>query len=151
MARITYQFATEDSFGSAVIRWFTWSKFSHVDLVLPDGSLLGARLNGGVQIRQPGYAKFTKTARYYVEVENGREDMLYKLARLQVGKPYNTKAIIAFAFKDYPIAGGESWDCSELQIWLLLKIGVKALNLNPEHVNRITPADLLMSPLMVPE
>ncbi len=148
--KLTYQFATEDSIASAIIRWYTWSPFSHVDLVLPDGSLLGARLKGGVQIRQPGYAKFTKTARYCVEVEEDQANMLYNIARLQVGKPYNTRAILAFAFEDYPDAGGASWDCSELQIWLLFKIGIKALNLNPEHVNRITPRDLLMSPCMEP-
>ena len=57
MSKVWLRFVTEKGFTSAAIRWFTWSDWSHVDFVLKDGRFLGARLDGGVQIRPHNYIK----------------------------------------------------------------------------------------------
>ena len=41
---VTLQFATESGLSAWAIRWFSHSDYSHIDFVLADGRLLGARL-----------------------------------------------------------------------------------------------------------
>jgi hypothetical protein len=60
---IALQFSTEADPVSALIRAFSHGPFSHVDAVLPDGRLLGARADGGVQARATGYAPFSRVLR----------------------------------------------------------------------------------------
>src|SRR4051794_17860996 len=89
---ITLQFSTQPGIGSSLIRALTWSNFSHVDFVLPDGSLLGARQDGGVQVRPRNYAKFTAAISYMVDAP----DKVLDAARSQIGKPYDWRGILNF-------------------------------------------------------
>ncbi len=139
---IIIQAATENTIGSALIRWFTWSSYSHVDFVLPDGRLLGARLKGGVQIREPGYANFTKTKRFVID----GPDSILDWAKSQVGKPYDWRAIVAFAYH-HDWKSRDAWFCSELVAAACLDNGIRLLN---EQVNRVTPGQLIESPLIKP-
>lgn len=129
---------TEDGWQSRAIRWLTWSDFSHVDFRLPDGSLLGARLDGGVQIRKPDYAKFTAKAIYRADAP----DTVLDFARKQVGKPYDARGILNFGlhrnWKD-----DSSWFCSELVAAAFDQAGVP-LVMTP-NAGRVTPRDLTLS------
>jgi uncharacterized protein YycO len=140
---ITLQFSSESGIGSTLITWFEWSPYSHVDFVLPDGTLLGARLDGGVQIRPAGYANFTRTERLAVKAPNAVLDA----AKSQIGKPYDTAAIVAFGIHQRSWTDEASWFCSELVAWAFQQ-GGKPL-LRTSHLNRITPADLLLSPYLL--
>jgi hypothetical protein len=144
---ITLQFSTSKGWASALIRWETWSKYSHVDLVMPDGRLLGARLDGGVQIREMNYADFTKIKRMVASVTNSQGIMLYALAHKQLGLPYQKKSILGFAIRKDGASTG-SWFCSELIAWLFDKIG-HPLTFKP--VNRVSPEDLIVSPQLKEE
>ena len=42
MAQVTVQFSTQNDLGGQAIRLFEHGAYSHVDIVLPDGMLLGA-------------------------------------------------------------------------------------------------------------
>lgn len=133
---ITLQFSTQHKPGAWLIRKFTWSPFSHVDFVLPDGRLLGARGAGGVQIREPEL--FAKLARFQVDAPAA----VLELAKSQIGKPYDWGAIAGFVAK-HDWSSEHAWFCSELVAWAFHQAGCPLLN--ARHLNRITPRDLLLS------
>ena len=62
MGAITLQFVTSRDPESWAIRTFQRGWCSHVDSVMDDGRLLGARSDGGVQIRPPNYEKFARSS-----------------------------------------------------------------------------------------
>lgn len=121
MSAIRLQYSTESGIGSALIRWWTDSRWSHVDAVLPDGSLLGARpdypVGGqtGVQIRPANYAAFT--GRLVVQVETPRADAFYNVLRRQIGKPYDTAGVLDFVFdQDGNVLTPHGFFCDALMI-----------------------------------
>lgn len=143
--RIVWQFSYERDISGVFIKWGTRSCWSHVDAVMEDGSLLGARIKGGVQIRKPDYAPFTATQKYCIKTELA--DKFYDALRSQVGKPYDWRAIISFALGDRDWRETDSWFCSELQIWAAEVAGFFDRKLLIE-VDRLSPRDhlLLFSP-----
>ncbi len=142
---IVWQFATEHDFSAFLIHLGTRSTWSHVDAVLPDGTLLGARSDGGVQIRQPGYAQFTKTQ--ICKIRSPLADQFYKTLETQIGKPYDWRAIFAFGFGDHDWRETGSWFCSELQIWAMETVGFFSHPILIDYA-RLSPRDqlLLFSP-----
>ena len=111
MGKVWLRFVTESGLTSKAIKWFTWSKWSHVDFVLRDGRFLGARLDGGVQIRAHDYLVPSIFKYAYVEVDDPRR--VYGWASSQIGKPYDWRAIVGFLpRKDWHESG--HWFCSEL-------------------------------------
>lgn len=145
---ITLQFATSAGFGSKVIRWFTYSDFSHVDVVLPDGTLLGARANGGVKIRPAGYEKFIKTARFVADVPADVEAKIYAFLHAQVGKPYDKTGIVNLVFQKRNWHDDDSWFCSELVAAAFEAAGWPLVVVpDPE---RVTPRDLTTSTRLRP-
>lgn len=136
---ITLQFSSRRLIGSWLIRQFTWSNYSHVDIVLPDGRLLGSRLFGGVSIQPPGRFKET----ILVQVDAPYE--VINAALTQVGKPYDLAAVFGIIIRrDWQST--DKWFCSELVAWSFEQ--AKCPLLRTENFNRVTPRDLLMSPLL---
>lgn len=111
MGKVWLRFITDPGISSWAIRWFTWSEWSHVDLVLRDGRFLGARIDGGVRIRPHDYITPSVFRYAYVEVPDPRR--IYGWATSQIGKPYDWRAIAGFL----PRANWHNphaWFCSEL-------------------------------------
>lgn len=133
---ITLQFTTKPLPFAWLIRTATWSRISHVDFVLPDGRLLGARGSGGVAIREPG--EYSHCERFHVEAP---ADVL-KLAASQIGKPYDWAGILGFATRQN-WQSEDKWFCSELVAWAFQEAGFPLLR--AERASRITPRDLLLS------
>lgn len=163
---VQFRFVTESGIrhlGSWLIRRFTYSEISHVDLVMPDGQMLGARSNAisypgraakipaGVQIRPVDYLKFSRVIFAFLPCTEAQADVIYSAAKSQVGKSYDLDAIVDFVVEDAdkgPNDGGSaSWMCSELAAWVALKGDVPLVNpkVNYRHV---TPEQLLMSPVL---
>lgn len=134
---ITTQFVTEATLGSWAIRFGTHSDFSHVDVVLPSGDLLGARSAGGVQIRKPDYTQFSLIRRVVIPCSDDEGQAYYEFLRAQVGKPYDWKGVVGFAVnRDWRAT--DCWFCSELDIAAkevakIIKVATPA--------SRITPND----------
>lgn len=139
---IKLQFVCEASLSSEAIAWFSQGHFSHVDAILPDGTLLGARNDkvggkpSGVQIRPQGYANFSTKVVMSIPAVPSQEALFYAFLTAQVGKPYDTKAIWAFvANRDWRQT--DSWICSELQ-----SAAGEAAGITPQlylAANKITP------------
>ncbi len=136
---IILQFVTEADPVSAVIRYFSHSVVSHVDMVLDGGWLFGAHWQGGVKRRPPHYARWSRIIRVKLPTLNA--DDVEAAALTQDGKPYDMKAIFAFAL-DRDWRDSDSWICSELHAWALERgrYFERPLML---PASRITPGDLL--------
>jgi len=121
---IKLQFVCEAALSSQIIAWFSSGYFSHVDAVLHNGYLLGARndwtgkgaavVPPGVRIRPPGYRKFSRRVVMDVPATSVQTKNFYDYLMMQLGKPYDHRAILGFLFnRDW--REDDSWICSELQ------------------------------------
>lgn len=147
MAEIVMQFSRNDSLVSRAIQWFGHGNFSHVDTVLPDGRLLGARsstmggFKPGVRIRSADYQKDYALKRVTIPCSSYEAGRYYDFVRAQIGSPYDKLAIIAFVMGrtwDSP----DSWFCSELNTAALQYSGyLPDLSVPP---SRIDPDSLLL-------
>jgi hypothetical protein len=105
--------------------------FSHVDLVLPTGELLGARtdypINGqtGVQIRPHDYGAKDWIRQVVMELPSTQlqADLFYGYGKAQEHKPYDELAIVAFfAGRDW--RDENAWFCDELLLACTEKAGL---------------------------
>jgi len=116
----------------------------HTEAVMPDGTLLGAHYQDGVQARPADYdkGKFTRDLIVPIPVDDATADKFHAFLRSQIGKPYDIEAIVAFvARRDWQAP--DSWFCSELQAAALAACGWFTSDLATQF-NHITPRDLLL-------
>jgi hypothetical protein len=118
---IKLQFVREGNPLSGGIAWFSAGQFSHVDTLLDDGRLLGARSNSikgippGVQIRPAGYAKFSRRVVFEIPCNELQEASYHAFEYSQLGKPYDKDAIWGFVTnRNWHDEGW--WICSELKM-----------------------------------
>jgi uncharacterized protein YycO len=147
MASITLQFVEGTGLGSGMIKWFGHGLYSHVDCVLPDGTLLGARSDvmsgapAGVQIRPAGYVNSDKVRCVHLPATDEQSDRFYDFMKAQIGKPYNKIGIFAFAVNASWTSVG-AWFCSQVVTAALQASGwLKDLS---EPPNKIDPDDLVL-------
>jgi hypothetical protein len=145
---IRLRFVYNGDLSSQAIRLFSRGWPSHVDAVLHDGHLLGARSDlcggqpRGVQIRPSYYDPGTKHEFVNLPTNSKVQSLFYDFVRAQVGKPYDWRAILAFAF-DRDWRNTDAWFCSELIASGLETAGFFRRPL-PTQSNKITPRDLLL-------
>lgn len=145
---ITLQFVLGKGLSSRAIAWFSAGHFSHVDAVMPDGSLFGARsdwirgIQPGCRVRPANYESWLSVVRMSMDASSSKERLFYSFLKAQEGKPYDSTAIIAFMVgRDW--RDTSSWFCSELQSAALEKCGVfSGLYL---AANKITPVALALT------
>lgn len=125
-----------------MVRWSTWSPYSHVDIVLESGQLLGATPEHGVAIRPPVPGRRTTrlqaTAPYVPVVE---------AMQSQLDRPYDWRGIFGCAARQNWQAPN-AWFCSELIAWAFEQAGHPLLP--TRRTARVTPRDLLLSPRLQP-
>jgi hypothetical protein len=145
---IRLQFVREAALSSDLIAWFSHGGgFSHVDAVGPRGELWGARsdlvgtIPSGVQIRPADYHTFVHRVIFTLQVSPDQRKAFWRFLYAQVGKPYDSKAIWAFAF-DRDWRATDSWICSELQMAALEAAGIVPALYVPTV--KITPRDVAL-------
>lgn len=140
-------FSTNNMIGSVLIRFGTWSRFSHVDLIMPDGQTVvgSTALAGGVH-EYPLKDRIAESRSWAIYECDADGDLVAKFARSQIGKAYDWLGCIGIAFhRDWQ--GGDKWFCSELSEWCLAQ--AKFPLVNPDlRLNRVTPETQLRSPLL---
>ena len=149
---ITLQFCSFPSPMGRAIRWFTQGSVGHVDMVLPDGSLLGAQYASGmgapsgVQIRPAGYGGMTN--RILVRIPWPEDDArVWQFMHEQIGKPYDTTAIWGFVFgRNWRDPG--AWYCAEIFGGLFEYIGLIPHIETP--ISKITPSMLFFASSILP-
>jgi hypothetical protein len=143
---IRLQFVCGSGVGSRSISWFSSGHLSHVDALMPDGRLLGARSDhvggvpSGVWVRPYDYEKVISKVIFEINtVSLEQEDKFYSFLRAEVGKGYDHLAILAFLlnrnWRDL-----DAWICSELQAAALEYCGYLPKLYLPS--NKITPVAL---------
>jgi uncharacterized protein YycO len=130
---------------SRLIAWYSAGHFSHVDILLPDGTLLGARADKigpvppGVQLRPAFYESWKERVVMCLDCTYEQETAFWKFAMGQIGKPYDTTAILGFVTgRDW--RQQDSWYCSELGAAAIEECGVCPTLYTPR--NKVTPAAL---------
>lgn len=147
MGTIVLQFVEGTGLGSGMIKWFGHGSYSHVDAVLLDGSLLGARsdvidgIPAGVQIRPASYVAHEKVSRIVLPADDDVAKAFYDAMHAEIGRPYNKMGIVAFFFNANWTSVGH-WFCSQLVTAKLLVSGwLKGLSEDP---NKVDPDDLYL-------
>ena len=135
---VTVHFCKSEDLGGRILRLFLMSKWNHVAIQVGD-AVYEAVSWGGV-IRRP-YSQFAKSWHRVasVEVEVAEPLTLYKFLSMQLGKPYDWKAILAFPFRG-SWQSHEAWFRSELVYEALMVCGGMLPDRLPS--NRVTPRDL---------
>ena len=152
---IRLQFSTSLEASSALIRRLCHSKFSHVDILLPDGTCLGASNSphapyiegnpNGVAIRPVNYQEFGIRRIATLVSTPEVEKLFYEIAMTQLGKPFDDAALQAFLSAD--VEGNRDWReegmwfCSEYATWSLEQAKFFPYELVSAK-NRVSPADL---------
>jgi len=146
--KIRFRFARGPAWTSRLIEWFGGGLYSHVDVFLANGMLIGARSDfipkgtpAGVQIRPPDYLKGQASKILSLEVSSAEAGSFYSFLLLQKGKPYDRIAILGFATgRDW--RSKDSWFCSELVAAALEEAGIAPhLAFTP---NKISPNGLAL-------
>jgi hypothetical protein len=98
-----YQFVRQDDLASDAIALVGAGDFSHVDILLDDDRLLGARSDvvggataAGVQVRAPNYAKWSKQVVIEIPCTLEQKTAALDFAKSKIGEPYDKVAILAF-------------------------------------------------------
>lgn len=146
---ITLQFSTAPNLAGEAIRIYSRGWASHVDVVMDDGALLGARSDvigdkpSGVQIRPANYETWTRTQVVKLASAAPVTAAFTAFLQSQIGKPYDEMAIVAFAVqRDWRTE--DSWICSELVAAALEKCEWFPKPL-ADSANEVTPRDLLLT------
>jgi len=136
----------------------THSPFSHVDLVLDDGNLLGSSNSpqapivrgnaAGVAVRPPDYQRFYTRRDVVIPTTPQRKKRFEAFCEAQLGKPFDTAALmprqwLSPNFHDRDWHANAAWWCAEL-----MTCATEAAPLLdwpiPGIKNRVTCADLIL-------
>jgi hypothetical protein len=146
MGKITLRFVAGHSLVDETIKRFEYGFWAdHAEAVLPDGkTIIGAYLGTGVAKRPRDFDKGDFDEDLYVEIDvtDEQQDAFYAFLEQQVGKPYDTKAVIGIGLARNWRDDGQ-WFCSELQCAALTACGVFPTHL-ADQLNHVTPRDLLL-------
>ena len=150
MATIGLQFVLGSGVSSRLIAWYGngYGGFSHVDGILSDGRLLGARSDSvggqpaGVHIRPPGYETWLKRTQVTFDATDQEYSDWEASLRAKIGTPYDTATILGFVTGN-PDHDDGHWICSALQINALQHIKRVPFPL-PMPAHQITPNSLLL-------
>ena len=151
---LVVQFSSSTAITSKIIRTICHSRFSHVDIVLPEG-LLGASgpdpsINdpGGVRIRSFTPWPYAVKRQARLQISDAIADAVIAAAKSQIGKPFDNEALHAFLSPNPSLTRQwdalDKWFCSELFMW-----ACRTGNLFPYKLavpmNRINPNDAMIA------
>jgi hypothetical protein len=151
VAKIELLFSRRVHPGSAVIRAFTWSAWSHVD-VLDSATryerLFGATAKDGVQWGKTedriDHASRYAFASVDTDVHPVQLASFWMFLGRQEGKAYDWSAVFGIGIhRDW--AEDDKWFCSELVAAAFGHVGIELAH---KKLNRVTPQDLWESPLL---
>ncbi len=130
----TIRFSYQEKIGSTSIKALTWSKWSHVELVVGDMTF-GARMSGGVKWRPVEKLPFHQYLDIIVEVPGE----FFSIMESQKGKDYDFTALLGWLVRRN-WQDPEKWFCSELVAWALQEAGVICVR----NINRVSPRELCL-------
>lgn len=144
------RFSGSSNIVGMAIKLYTWSRYSHVETVV-DHPTKGRMLFGALPFSGVGYRPTDATdgefvEEYIVDTTPFLKHCYVEKLISQQGKPYDYTALAGILIHRDWGTNESSWFCSELIAWAMKESGIKFLR--TEHKNRITPEELLLSPLL---
>lgn len=121
---------------SWLIRYQTWSRWSHVSFELPDGRVLGSEVRGGIAIREPD------KDRAYERWETDLPVEVLMMARTHIGTPYGWRSYIGHLLK-FKVTRRKGFNCSEYIAQAAYDAGHPFFRLDEHH--KILPRNLYNS------
>jgi len=117
---------------------------THCEAVMPDGTYLGA-ISDGVKARDQSYDKGSVKNEIFLDIRATADqaDVFYAFVESQIGKPYDTWAILAFFYPSRDWQAFDSWYCSELLGTALAECGILPKEMAVKF-SRVTPRDLML-------
>jgi len=130
---------------SAIIRWQTWSDYSHAAIVMPDGSLIEAWHRGpGVRRKYPKDLKGVSIFEVDGLTEH-QSKVVENFAIKQIGVKYDYFGV--FRFMSRRNVDNKRWFCSELVYAAFLEADINLLS-RLTLPSRVSPGLLSRSPLL---
>jgi uncharacterized protein YycO len=128
-------FCKSNTLGGMLIRFFTFSKWSHVAIELGD-NVIDSTFSKGVAVssKESFYKRYDYIETIEVEVD---KELSTTFLINQIGKPYDWSALIALPLRN-SWQNPDAWFCSEL-VAKTLAMGGKYFK---AKASRITPEDL---------
>lgn len=136
-------FTNSNKIGSFLIRWVTWSKYSHVALLINDNEIAHADFSG-VHVEPIQDLQNRSKEWMIVEYEYDHAEEAIKACLEQLGKPYDYTGIIGILLRNVDLQDDSKWWCSEYIAGGCKKVGEPLFQ--EEYMSRITPQHLLMLP-----
>jgi len=126
----------------SIAQYGFWS--THCEAVMPDGRYLGA-ISDGVKVRSQSYdaGHFSKEMFLEVRATPEQEAIFYAFIESQIGKPYDTWAILAYFYPSRDWQSFDAWYCSELLATGLAECGILPKEMAVKF-SRVTVRDLLL-------
>lgn len=143
MKKIRLRFSNTRTLSSHLVAFFTDSWCSHVEFEVTPNVYIGSELAEGV-FTYPTPELIDEYEVYEVEVTNEQYKQAMVVLLNQVGKKYDWWALVGNLFRRN-WQETNKWFCSELVAYVFEQIGYPLVR---DKLNRVTPADLLLSPLM---
>lgn len=144
---VEVRFIATPGFVEWAIEQVEWSDIDHVEFVRADGRLLGAHSDGGICFRASNYCKPTIERRYKVFVTPEQKLAIETWADAQIGSKYDFANIAGILFhRDW--TQKKTFICDYYVAAAFKQAGVNLLNW-PKNLDRLTPALLELSPLLV--
>ncbi len=140
--KILVMFSTQNDIISLIIRFLTWSYYSHVDYIDGD-NIIGATGIFGVR-KMTLKEKQALSASWAIYEFEGDPVVMRDAMRSIIGMPYDYSAIFGFLIRSNWEHPGR-WFCSEAVSWAAKKAGTILIK---DVKHRITPRDLCVSPLL---
>lgn len=142
---ITLRFVGGTSLISDTIKRFEYGFWaSHVEAVMPDGTIISADMDNGVAQFPLDYNKGNFDRELYVSITATKDQTakFYGFIRSQLGKPYDIKAVLGIGLgRDW--RDDRQWFCSELDTAGLCACGIFPAHL-ADDLNHVTPRDLIL-------
>jgi hypothetical protein len=150
MMSVVLRFSGSYNLAALAVKTYTWSWCSHVETVMedPQGNkvLFGALPGTGVNYRPINSTEGDRVEEYKVILTPFIRHLYLEKLLSQKGKPYDYISLAGMVIHRDWETDDSSWFCSELVAWAFNQAGRPLVR--TEHKNRITPKDLLLSPLL---
>jgi len=126
-----------------LIRFVTWSDFSHVAVMIDEDTIVHADFKG-VRIEPVKDLQARSKNWMIVEYECDNPQEMIDACLSQVGKPYDFSGLVGIILRDVNIQDDSRWWCSELPMYG--SAVAKWPTFNVEFIHRLTPQHWLMLP-----
>lgn len=135
-----------DKVGSKIIRARTWSRWSHVAMLLDDEVVLESVAAHGVRLRALKALKQDSTDWVIFAIPCPQANLVRNFAKGQLGKPYDILWALGLGInRDWQ--DDDKWGCSEIFAWPFQQAGYPIFR--AEEVHAITPQDIWRIPFEV--